>query len=113
VKELPHYTQSTRAVRIWQARPNDARSCTYWDRLSGDDPMQSHAPINPDDMWWIAGPIATPRRPDEAPRPDFGDVVCGPHLEQAIYTKWTGWQEADMELSAAGEYILPEEQPGG
>lgn len=96
MNELPHYTQTARAVRVWQARPNDATACTYWERLSGPDPLQSHAPIDPDDMWWVAGPISVPLRPEDTNRPDHGDVVCSRHLPQAVYTYWQGWQEANM-----------------
>lgn len=96
MNELPRELQNGKAVRIWQAGHGDATRCTYFDRLSGPDPEQAHAPIDPLDMWWVAGPLAAPRRPGDANRPDTGDVVCGRHLEQAIYTYWQGWQEANM-----------------
>lgn len=96
MNELPSYTQTGMAVRIWQARLTHAARCTYFDRLSGPDPEQSHAPIDPEDMWWVAGPIAAPLRPGDTNHPGTGDVVCGRHLEQAIYTYWQGWQEANM-----------------
>ena len=98
--DLPKRATDDLAVRVWQATPEEVGrvgECTWFERMFGDDDMMRHPPIDPDDMWWVAYPSRTPMDPRKigGVSPDRGELVCDTCLPQVIYTRQTGWDEAN------------------
>jgi hypothetical protein len=90
VIELPHYTVTTGALRVWPARESEGRTCTWGTEFV--EPEYGDVPVPHDvqpheTLWVVAPPIERCANSNEelAP-PDFGYLVCQGCISHALNT---------------------------